>query len=272
MSETRKPKAKKPAVGQKSLNHEAEDLGKTVEPIGAEAGKVIAPVLNRFLTGVKNPVYNYDKIGEWLQDRLIQEMQNVSPEAIVEPNPRTAVPVVHALIYSMAEEHISDMFAKLLATDMNVNRKGKAHTAFVGIIMEMTTADARALKLFRKEPQAEIVGHLVDKTGQVRDLSVDLSFWIGGYLIANLRSSVDNLLRLALIEKRYNVGPITRLVEESRKRMSDYLEVTYAAKLSDPEFIRQMKLEPPLRLSTKTHGLFLTAWGRDFVDVCLGQN
>jgi hypothetical protein len=72
-----------------------------------------------------------------------QRLKGVPREKIVPPEPRIAVPALQALTYSLDDKLIRDMFANLLAADMNVDTKRDAHPAFVEIIKEMTPAEAR---------------------------------------------------------------------------------------------------------------------------------
>ena len=85
------------------------------------------------------------------------------------PNPRIAVPALQALTYSLDDELIREMFANLLAADMNAETKKDAHPAFVELIKEMTPADARVLKICRETaPSAPLSRALVPQLCSTR--------------------------------------------------------------------------------------------------------
>ena len=52
---------------------------------------------------------------------VTRRLVGIAEGKIVPPNPRIAVPAMQALVYSVGEEHIRDMFANLLAADMNID-------------------------------------------------------------------------------------------------------------------------------------------------------
>ena len=55
---------------------------------------------------------------------------------------------MQALTYSLDEEHIREMFANLLAADMNADTKKGAHPAFVEFIKDMTPIEAKLLLIW----------------------------------------------------------------------------------------------------------------------------
>jgi Abortive infection alpha len=76
---------------------------------------------------------------------LAKRLERIPPENRATPNPRIAVPAIQALAYSFDEKIIREMFANLLEADSKVDRKGKAHPAFVQLIKQMTPLDAKVL-------------------------------------------------------------------------------------------------------------------------------
>jgi hypothetical protein len=70
------------------------------------------------------------------------------------------VPALQALTYSLVEEAIREMFANLMAADMNSDRKGDVHPAFVELIKEMTPLEAQILRTLKDGPRTEFVGQV----------------------------------------------------------------------------------------------------------------
>jgi hypothetical protein len=97
------------------------------------------------LRPIRGLVGGLDRIGKWLEEAITKKLKDTPEAKIVEPNPRVAVPAVQALLYSMDDEFIREMFANLLAADMDADRKDGVHPAFVELIKEMTPEDAKVL-------------------------------------------------------------------------------------------------------------------------------
>lgn len=77
--------------------------------------------------------------------KLQERLKNIPSEKIVSPEPYIAVPTLQAISYSANCEELHDMFATLLATTMNKDKKNIAHPAFVEIIKQLTPLEARLL-------------------------------------------------------------------------------------------------------------------------------
>jgi hypothetical protein len=84
------------------------------------------------VSGLEKSVYGLEQIGAWIQKRVSERLKDVPPDQIVEPDARIAVPATQALIYSMNDELIREMFASLLAADMNAATKEKGASSFCG--------------------------------------------------------------------------------------------------------------------------------------------
>src|SRR5438046_196384 len=118
MVKNRAPKSEKPAnVTQKAFGRAAEKFGKEIEPLGERVGQVTNLVGTKLINLVEGLVTGLEKIGNWLRDAVAERLKDVPPEKITEPSPRIAVPAVQALVYSMDEELIREMYANLLAAD-----------------------------------------------------------------------------------------------------------------------------------------------------------
>lgn len=74
------------------------------------------------------------------------KLANVSPEKIVSPEPYVAVPTIQALSYCMDCEELRDLFASLLASSMNSDKKDDVHPSFVEVIKNMNPLDAKIFK------------------------------------------------------------------------------------------------------------------------------
>jgi hypothetical protein len=142
-------------VADKAFGPAAEQFGKELAPVGRELGVVTAKVSRMLISGLSGTVYGLEQVGDWIKAQVSERLRDVPDDKIIEPNPRIAVPATQSLLYSMGDELIREMFANLLAADMNADTKGQTHPAFVEMIREMTTADAKVLTVIRRGAQIE---------------------------------------------------------------------------------------------------------------------
>lgn len=185
-----------------------------------------------------------------MRHAVAERLKGLPEEKITKPNPRIAVPATQALVYCMSESLIREMFANLLAADMNLDTKRHAHPAFVGIIREMTSTEAKILQVVSKRPQMRMSVEIVSSQ-EWREIERAISFSIEGAGL-DVFEGLSNLERLRLIEIRRDV-PLGEL------EMGD-LKV-------DHPYLAQPEDELPWRVAKV--GITLTPLGESFVDVCL---
>src|SRR5262249_50908232 len=149
--------------------------------IGTELGIVSARVGRLLISGLQKSVYGFEQVGAWIEKSVSERLKNIPVDKIVEPDARIAAPATQALIYSMTDEVIREMFANLLASDMNADEKEKVHPAFVEMIKEMTRTDAEILL---QMPQGW------------QEIGYTFSFEVAGINSFKIRKSISNLRRL----------------------------------------------------------------------------
>jgi len=135
----------------KALGPAAESFGKEIAPLGQKFGALTNRVGDLLVRQLNHVVYGLEKTSAWIENAVAERLRGVPAEDIIEPNPRIAAPALQALTYSIGDETIREMFANLLAADMNAKTKSKAHPAFVEMIKELTPSDAHVLKLLQKQ-------------------------------------------------------------------------------------------------------------------------
>jgi hypothetical protein len=198
------PKRTKPPAGgrgklrERALGPAADEFGQEIAPVGKEAG-VVAVKVGRLLLGmVDGTVYGIEQVGTWLRDAVTKRLAVVSVKRITKPNPRIAVPAVQALVYSMHDEVVREMYANLLAADMNQDMKASAHPAFVDLIKEMTSREAKILRYLERKPHYEYRVHHPQQDKWV-DLAEFVQKGVEG-TIEECAIGLSNLQRLGLIE------------------------------------------------------------------------
>ena len=258
----RKVAASNDGLRQKALGPAAEQFGTELAKL--EAGRTAAQIVHHALRTVGAVVYCGSVVCEWLQHRLAEKIKDVPPEKLTSPDPRIAAPAIQALTYSMDDETIREMYANLLATEMQVDRKQHSHPAFVELIKQMTPSDARLLEIFRKNGSQIRFRAQVKDGGKSRDVGLGYSFDFDNDPAKNL----DNLERLALVERRVMEWPVMRNLESIEKEVrASYGEIQKM--LKDPELRKTNRLSDAASFVLKKEGLYLTAFGVSFVQACL---
>lgn len=132
-----------------------------IQPLARATGTTIAmPIeaLNAALANVKLWINekNYSvKLQNALYERLLQQLQDVSPEKIITPDRFIVVPILRDMNYAIDNEVIWKLYASLLATNMNSDTKNMAHPSFIQIIEQLSPLDAKAIDIvgYLEKPQ-----------------------------------------------------------------------------------------------------------------------
>lgn len=265
-----KKRAKKEAPGKGNLRNRAfgnaaDAFGKEIVPLGPRAGALTTRVGNHLLTMLEGSVYGLEKVGEWLKNRVSSKLEDVPVEDVVKPSPRIAIPAVQSLIYSMDEEHIREMFANLLAADMNRKAKSRAHPAFVELIKQMTSHEARILEEFRSQQHLRLIAELRKERGSTI-VAFNFSLQVPGVDGHEMDRALSNLDRLGLIERTYGRWPVLADLEGREK---EFLEHCERAGYNTPEFRKETAALPGVPIRGGEEGLLVTPLGRLFIAVCL---
>jgi len=238
----------------------AKQLGKSLETVGKAINVALAPV------GIL--VWGYDKCQEFIQTKVADRLKDVPPEDIITPKPNVAGPAIEALRYTGHEESLSDMYANLLASAMDRNTADGAHPAFVEIIKQLTSDEAKIIPLLdgrRAYPllniRADYKEGIEGKTGGV-DVLMNFSL-LGvqaGVEHPDLTPTyLNNLCRLGLIDFP-GMG-----FTYTTPGVYDPLE-------SDPQILRikaEIERDPLREFKAVRSGLRITSLGKQFGDVCV---
>lgn len=149
-------------------------------------------------------------------ERLLEEkLKRVPEEKIVIPEPYVAVPAIQQLSYSLDSEELRELYANLLASSMNSDKKSDVHPAFVDIIKQLAPDEAKLLRHLSHQsviPLVEIRKKSADGNGYTVIEKYHLDIVDGVLEIPNnMAVYIDNLLRLQLIE----IPPDTYYTTES---------------------------------------------------------
>lgn len=190
-----------------------------IQPAAKEIGKSLATVtktINIALAPISALVWGYEKISEFVQNRVAEKLKDIPEDNIVTPDPSIVGPALEALRYTGNNDTLSELYANLIANSMDKETIKKAHPGFVEIIKNMTSDEGLILKVFYPnvyKPIMDVKLKMKKGTGGEHNLVNNYSN-IGeeaGCKYPDLTAKyIDNLCRLGLLHipaGRHLVGP-----------------------------------------------------------------
>jgi hypothetical protein len=178
-----------------------------IQPAAKEIGKSLATVtktINIALAPISALVWGYEKINEFVLNRVTEKLKDIPEENIITPDPAVVGPALEALRYTGNNETLRELYANLIANSMDKETVKKAHPGFVEIIKNMTSDEGLILKVFLPNIYKPImdIKLRIKKTGGEHNLINNCSY-IGieaGCEHKDLMPQyIDNLCRLGLL-------------------------------------------------------------------------
>lgn len=140
-------------------------------------------------------------------EKLLEEkLKHIPEDKIVEPEPYVAVPAIQQLSYSLDSEELRELYANLLASSMNVDKKDAVHPAFVDIIRQLTPSEAKLLSCIYECPYNSVLlrESKLYTINNIKEGSYDVGLEVNDVHINSidrhtLSICLDNLMRLGLL-------------------------------------------------------------------------
>lgn len=184
-----------------------EPANKLLNPIAESAGKTLSNVWEgcfAFLNTWGKKVMLKHELDFIAYKKVVEREISAIPESN-RKEPRLSIigPAIESSKYYIEEPIIREMFAKLIAADMDSRKERLVHPAFVDIVQQMSPNDAQLLKILPQVgPVAEI--RLYDKKHTVYTLLTSRdTIYIAGLIESNFDAnalSINNLSRLGIVE------------------------------------------------------------------------
>lgn len=225
----------KAAGDNPQVKEAAGNLGQTAVTLTRTINNVLVP-----LAAIN---FAFDKARTYFSGRFQQEIaakaQAIPPEHIVEPKASIAGPTLQGLAFTHEEPNLKEMYLNLLATSMDGRTASVAHPAFVEIIKQLDSEDARLVREVLQSPNAipivQIHRKLKDGTGYnllVQHL-LNLNVPTTGTPVEDpqLPAMIDNWIRLGLVEVAYD------------KHLTDPTHYSWA--YQRPEFLKLSQVLQP---------------------------
>ncbi|KAF3984312.1 MAG: DUF4393 domain-containing protein [Methylococcales symbiont of Hymedesmia sp. n. MRB-2018] len=179
-----------------------------IKPVAQETGKALQTVgrtVNAALMPVRGLVWGIEKIEEFVNSKVSKKLENTPTDKICSPDPAVAGPALESLRYTGHKEKLSELYANLLASAMDLDTAKTAHPGFVEIIRNMSSDEAKVLEYIIKHQVAPIVNiiRVLAKQGgevAVHELVSTLGVDAGCEHKDLTASYLINLERLGLVE------------------------------------------------------------------------
>lgn len=91
-------------------------------------------------------IINGERSLELTGELIREKIQNIPEEKLTEPEPYVAIPAIQQLTYSFDSQQLREMYANLLVSSMNSDKKKDVHPAFVELIRQLCPDEAKLLK------------------------------------------------------------------------------------------------------------------------------
>jgi len=168
-------------------------------------------------------------LGKWLvngkeslrltAEAIREKVKQIPEEKLVEPEPYVAIPAIQQISYCQNSEELRDLYANLLTSSMNADKKWQVHPSFVDIIKQITPDEAKIIKSlpnFKNNFMPAIDIKLTNKESSDggHQLFVTNFTTVGLDVIENkdnICSYIDNLIRLKILE----IPPTYHLTNEA---------------------------------------------------------
>ena len=218
----------KAAGDDPKVKEAAGNLGQTAVTLTKTINNALLPLASVNFAFDKARTYFSKKFQEDLSDKA----ESIPHEHLIEPKASVAGPALQGLAFTHEEPNLKEMFLNLLTTSMDGRKADLAHPAFVEIIKQLDSEDARLVQSTLKttSPLPIIEIHTVHKNGkgqhsQLRHVLNLRDTTTGEYIEdSKLPAMVDNWIRLGLVSVDYD------------KHLADESRYSWAEKR--PEFMR----------------------------------
>jgi hypothetical protein len=177
---------------------------------------IITKTINNALLPLAAVNFAFDKARDYFAGKFASDISAkaapIPVECIIEPKASIAGPALQGLAFTHEEPDLRNMYLSILATAMDSRNAPNAHPAFVEVIKQLTSDEARLLQSvlsngMRRLTIAEIRSHIVGETSWsvLQTHLLDLRSAISHEPSEDPRiaAMVDNWVRLGLVGVDY---------------------------------------------------------------------
>lgn len=222
---------------------------------------------------------------------IVSEVTSIPESSVKEPDYSIAGPALEASTYYVNNEIVRKMFAKLVASSVDVRKDGITRSVFVEFVKQMNAVDAGLLKKLAPMNSAPIanlqMSYPGDGNAPFKSEIVTMDFESNLEIRKSLSSAIINLDRMGLIKVDYLSWKSSFNYDEIFKQTPEYVELNAnieqehaqcSQMLHDiktdhadvnPNVIPTLEKIITEKAAIGKGQIFLTNLGKDFISVCL---
>ena len=242
-----------------------------VQAAAGEIGKTVLTLtktINNALLPIAAVNFAFDKARAYFANQFEAEFTRVAGsipvEDLIEPKPMIAGPALQGLAFCHEEDNLRALYLALLATAVDRRKAASAHPAFVEIIRQMDSEEARLIQTALRSEGAIAIAQLIARTvGSISHRP--LQNHIINFRDMSTQEPVEEPKMPAMIDNWIRLGLVT--VEYDKSLTSDS---AYSWVDGRPEFKREAaKLESGKEELEFNKGVLLrTSFGKQFGRAC----
>ena len=120
-------------------------LRPTIKPLGEIMG-FLPRTLKVWVSGWEKWIINGEESLRLTAEAIKEKVKAVPDGKLVEPDAYVAIPAIQQLCYCQNSDELREMYANLLTSSMNADKKWQVHPAFVDIVKQLNPDEAKYLK------------------------------------------------------------------------------------------------------------------------------
>jgi hypothetical protein len=240
--------------------------------IKLSAGKALEVVraVNYVLAPLEQRLGKYEEAAKFLRSNVTPKLKK-APRDQINPNPKASVVVaaLEQVAITEGDPDFAELFANLVASAMDKRHAMRAFPAFVGIMKDMTSDEAKIMRTvgpYRPIPMIHLDRMFYNEQGQhtggdtVQSNLSRFGYAAGCEYPKLIPSYINNLVRLGLVEVLATGTWFSELGAEYNEIVTDPDVV---------ELMRQHERPPTVIINIIKSGVRLSPLGRDFHAVCV---
>jgi hypothetical protein len=191
-----------------------------VKQAAGELGKsavTITKTINNALLPLAAVNFAFDKARKYFSEKFDSDLQdkakNIPLESLIEPKASIAGPALQALAFAHEEDALKNLFLELIASAMDGRKSSAAHPAFVEVLKQLQSEEARFLGSILPLQNLPI-GQIRRVTKSSRSYTVVCSHVLSmvddqtekPVITPGFPAMIDNWIRLGLIDVSYETS------------------------------------------------------------------
>lgn len=246
-------------------------LGKVYDDVARPVLQPVGEVLGFLPRTIKCALHNWEK---WIingeesikltSEAIRKKIEAIPEERLREPESYVVVPAIQQLGYSHNSEELRELYANLIVSSMDVQKKGQVHPAFVDILKKLTPDEAKIIQYFKGRDFVEYIdlrAHFEGEGGGFIVLKKHVTLLCEGidfFVPNNELAYLQNLVCLGILK---DCEGMYRVADDNYNRIEAKLELEKLRVEYVPDRFKSIDLE-------KSY-YEVTDFGRNFINAVI---